>query len=79
MPKSKRVVGLVGLSDLPGKDAAALINELSHLDVRAVMITGDTSATAGSVAAAVSFMVLSSPATKSATTFDRVTSQSLPQ
>lgn len=54
-PKSERVVGLVGLSDPPHKDAAPLIAELSGLGVKTLMVTGDAPTTARSVAAAVGF------------------------
>lgn len=47
------VVGLVGISDPPRADAAALVAELSGLGVRTVMVTGDAAATAAVVARSV--------------------------
>jgi H+-transporting ATPase len=47
------LAGLIGLSDPPRADSAALIAELSTLGVRTVMVTGDAPATAANVAHAV--------------------------
>lgn len=47
------LVGLIGLSDPPRPDSASLISELTTLGVTTVMVTGDASATAASVAQAV--------------------------
>jgi H+-transporting ATPase len=52
-PQALKLVGMVALSDPPRDDSAALITELHALGVRAVMVTGDAPATAGSVAQAV--------------------------
>ena len=48
-----KLAGLIALSDPPRNDSAALIAELHDLGVRAVMVTGDASATAAIVAKAV--------------------------
>ena len=48
-----RWVGLIGLSDPPRSDAAALVAELESLGVGVVMVTGDAAATATVVARAV--------------------------
>jgi len=48
-----QLLGLISLSDSPRADAAALINELSALGVRTLMVTGDAPATAAIVAHAV--------------------------
>jgi H+-transporting ATPase len=47
------VIGLIGLSDPPRADSAPLLADLKALGVGAVMITGDTAETAGSVARAI--------------------------
>ncbi len=52
-PAAMKLAGIVALSDPPRPDSAALIAELHTLGVRAVMVTGDTPATAGIVAHAV--------------------------
>jgi H+-transporting ATPase len=44
------MVGLVALSDPPREDSAALIDELSSLGVRTIMVTGDAPVTAKVVA-----------------------------
>ncbi len=48
--RAMRLVGLVALSDPPRDDAAGLIGDLASLGVRTLMITGDSSETAGVVA-----------------------------
>jgi len=48
-----QLAGLIGLSDPPRADAAALIAELHGLGVQTVMVTGDAAATAAFVARAV--------------------------
>jgi len=48
-----RLVGIIGLSDPPQADSAALVAELHALGVRTVMVTGDAAATALTVAHAV--------------------------
>ena len=52
-PQHLAVVGLIGLSDPPRPDSAALLAELRSLGVRAVMATGDAPATAATVARAI--------------------------
>ena len=52
-PDAVRVIGLIGLSDPPRQDSAALLAELGTLGVRSVMITGDSALTAGSVGHAI--------------------------
>lgn len=47
------VVGLIGLSDPPRADSAPLLAKLQGLGIGAVMITGDTAATAGTIARAI--------------------------
>jgi H+-transporting ATPase len=49
-PTALKLVGLIALSDPPRADSATLIQELTQLGVRTVMVTGDAAATAGSVA-----------------------------
>ncbi|WP_264161757.1 HAD-IC family P-type ATPase [Burkholderia anthina] len=48
-----KLVGIVALSDPPRAESATLVAELHGLGVRAVMVTGDASATAAVVARAV--------------------------
>jgi len=48
-----QLAGLIGLSDPPRADAAALIAQLHGLGVQTVMVTGDAAATAAFVARAV--------------------------
>ena len=50
---SLAVIGLIGLSDPPRADSAPLLAELRNLGIGAVMITGDTAATASTVARAI--------------------------
>jgi H+-transporting ATPase len=52
-PGALRLAGLIGLSDSPRADSAALVAELRTLGVRTVMITGDAPVTAAIVARAV--------------------------
>jgi H+-transporting ATPase len=52
-PGAMAVIGLIGLSDPPRTDSAPLLAELRGLGVGAVMITGDTAETAGTVARAI--------------------------
>jgi H+-transporting ATPase len=52
-PGALRLAGLIGLSDSPRADSAALVAELRALGVRTVMITGDAPVTAAIVARAV--------------------------
>jgi H+-transporting ATPase len=49
-PGAVRLAGIIGLSDTPRSDSAALIAELRTLGVRTVMITGDAPVTAAIVA-----------------------------
>ena len=48
-----QLVGLIALSDPPRSDSAALVAELQVLGVRTIMVTGDSAATAATVAHAV--------------------------
>ncbi|AFM16447.1 plasma-membrane proton-efflux P-type ATPase [Mycolicibacterium chubuense NBB4] len=48
-----RELGLVALADPPRPDAASLIAELTALGIRVIMVSGDSAATAASVAARV--------------------------
>jgi H+-transporting ATPase len=48
-----QLVGLIALADSPRDDAAPLVATLSALGVRTVMVTGDSAATAASIAAKV--------------------------
>jgi H+-transporting ATPase len=48
-----RLAGLIALSDPPRADSAALVAELGQLGVRTVMVTGDATRTAQSVARAI--------------------------
>ena len=52
-PDALLLAGLIGLSDPPREDSAALVAELADLGVRTVMVTGDARATAEIVATAV--------------------------
>lgn len=52
-PTSLQLAGLIGLSDPPRADSAALIADLSAMGIRTVMVTGDAPATAAVVAHAV--------------------------
>lgn len=52
-PGALAVIGLIGLSDPPRADSAPLLAELGGLGIGAVMVTGDTAATAGAVARAI--------------------------
>ena len=52
-PSGMRLAGLIALSDPPRTDSAPLITELRTLGVRTVMVTGDSPATAATVARAV--------------------------
>jgi H+-transporting ATPase len=52
-PSALRLAGLIALSDPPRADSAPLITELRALGVRTVMVTGDSPATAATVARAV--------------------------
>ncbi len=45
-----RVVGLIGLSDPPRDDSAVLIARLRDMNVRTVMVTGDSAVTAAAIA-----------------------------
>lgn len=45
-----QLIGLIALSDPPRGDAGALIGELASLGVRTLMVTGDSPATASSIA-----------------------------
>ncbi|HVX78421.1 MAG TPA: HAD-IC family P-type ATPase [Bradyrhizobium sp.] len=47
------IIGLIGLSDPPRPDSAALLAELRSLGVGAVMVTGDAPSTAATVAHAI--------------------------
>jgi H+-transporting ATPase len=49
-PAALKLAGIIALSDPPRPDSAALITDLRTLGVRAVMVTGDASATAAIVA-----------------------------
>ena len=52
-PQALKLAGIIGLSDPPRADSAALLAELRALGVRTVMVTGDAPATAATVARAV--------------------------
>jgi H+-transporting ATPase len=52
-PQSLRLAGLVAISDPPREDSARLVAALADLDVRTVMVTGDSPLTAAAIAAAV--------------------------
>lgn len=52
-PGQMLIIGLIGFSDPPRQDSAGLLAELRSLGVRPVMITGDATATAASVAKAI--------------------------
>jgi H+-transporting ATPase len=52
-PDRLAVIGLIGLSDPPRTDSAPLLADLRALGIGAVMITGDTVETAGTVAHAI--------------------------
>ncbi|WP_454916864.1 HAD-IC family P-type ATPase [Xanthobacter sediminis] len=52
-PEALAVIGLIGLSDPPREDSAPLLAELEGLGIGAVMVTGDTAATAATVAGAI--------------------------
>jgi H+-transporting ATPase len=49
-PKALGLVGLIGLSDPPRDDSAALIASLRDMNVRTVMVTGDSAVTAATIA-----------------------------
>ncbi len=53
VPAMMKLAGFIALSDPPRSDSAALITDLKALGVRTVMVTGDSPATAASVAHAV--------------------------
>jgi H+-transporting ATPase len=48
-----KLLGFVGLSDSPRADSAALLKEIGSLGVYTVMVTGDSAATAATIAAAI--------------------------
>lgn len=52
-PDSLDLIGLIAFSDPPRPDSARLLSELQALGVRPVMITGDATATAATVAHAI--------------------------
>lgn len=52
-PNAVGWAGLIGLSDPPRADAAALISELKSMGIEVVMVTGDAASTAAVVARAV--------------------------
>lgn len=52
-PGALKIAGIIGLSDPPRDDSAALVAELHKLGVQAVMVTGDAPSTASIVAKAV--------------------------
>jgi H+-transporting ATPase len=58
------LVGFVALSDSPRPDSAALLKELGSLGVHTVMLTGDTMATAMTVARAIGLEGAACPAGK---------------
>ena len=47
---AKRLAGIIALSDPPRTDSAGLVTQLHQLGIRVIMITGDSAATAASVA-----------------------------
>src|SRR5579875_1682193 len=49
-PSALRLAGLIALSDMPRPESAELLSRLREMGVRPVMLTGDTPATAASVA-----------------------------
>lgn len=52
-PEAVAMIGLIGLSDPPRADSAPLLTQLHGLGIDTVMITGDTSETAGGIARAI--------------------------
>jgi H+-transporting ATPase len=48
--RALRLAGLIALSDPPRDDSAGLIDDLRHLGVRTLMVTGDAPATAAAIA-----------------------------
>jgi H+-transporting ATPase len=52
-PEAMDMVGLIAFSDRPRVDSAPLLAELKTLGVRTIMVTGDTAATAATVARAI--------------------------
>ncbi|HUY54350.1 MAG TPA: plasma-membrane proton-efflux P-type ATPase [Candidatus Nanopelagicaceae bacterium] len=50
---SLELLGLIALADPPRADAARLVEDLHHLGIRVVMLTGDSLATASAIAAKV--------------------------
>jgi H+-transporting ATPase len=50
MPNSLRLAGLIALSDPPREDSAKLIAALRDMNVRTVMVTGDSPVTAAAIA-----------------------------
>ena len=52
-PAEPRLVGLIAISDPPRADSPRLLAELRELGVRPVMVSGDTAATAATVARAI--------------------------
>ncbi|HEY5128198.1 MAG TPA: HAD-IC family P-type ATPase [Bradyrhizobium sp.] len=49
-PKSLRLVGLIALSDPPREDSARLIAALRDMNVRTIMVTGDSPVTGAAIA-----------------------------
>ena len=49
-PAALRLAGLIALSDPPREDSAPLIAELRNMNVRTVMVTGDSPVTAAAIA-----------------------------
>ena len=49
-PRSLRLAGLIALSDPPREDSAKLIAALRDMNVRTVMVTGDSAVTAAAIA-----------------------------
>jgi H+-transporting ATPase len=49
-PDALRLCGLIAVSDPPRKDSAALISALRDMNVRTVMVTGDSAVTAAAIA-----------------------------
>ena len=63
-PGQAILLGFIALSDSPRPDSAALLNELATLGVDTVMVTGDTIATATTVARAIGLEGSACPAGK---------------
>ena len=52
-PESLRLAGLIALSDPPREDSAKLVAALRDMNVRTVMVTGDSAVTGAAIASKV--------------------------